>query len=144
MNRSNPCPIEDAICQSMLHIAKARRFAGALELRIVYDKLGLHFARGHGKYRCSLKQPIRYRVGKVSALYPFESSADRVRVQQIALHNFGPECPESVRPCIQRVNERTNRNALAEQKGCYLAPCGTLCTAGGAGDEYRLRHFFSP
>ena len=40
------CPIEDAICQSMLHIAESfRRFAGALELRIVYDKLGLSTSR---------------------------------------------------------------------------------------------------
>jgi hypothetical protein len=41
MNRSHLCPIEDAICQSMLHIAKARRFARPLQLRIVYHKLGL-------------------------------------------------------------------------------------------------------
>jgi hypothetical protein len=112
MNRSHLCPIEDAICQSMLHIAKARRFARALELRIVDDKLGLRFACGHSKDRCSLKQPIRYGVGKVSALYPFERSADGVSVQQIPLHNFRTEFPESIGPCIQLMDEGTNRNTL--------------------------------
>src|SRR5271163_2713130 len=105
MNRSHLCPIEDAICQPMLHIAKARRFARPLELRIVYDKLGLCFACGHSKDRCSLKQSICYGVGKVSAFYPSERSADGVWVQQIALHNFRTEFPESVGPCIQLMNE---------------------------------------
>jgi hypothetical protein len=119
MDRSHLRPIEDVICQSMLHIAKARRFARALELRVVDDKLGLRFACGHSKDGCSLKQSISHRVGKVSALYTFERGADRVAIQQIALHNFGPELPESIGPCIQLVDEGTNRNTLFEQKGCY-------------------------
>jgi hypothetical protein len=49
MNRSHLCPVEDAICQSMLHIVKARRLARALELRVVDDKPGLRFACGHGR-----------------------------------------------------------------------------------------------
>src|ERR1035437_7143978 len=128
----------------MLHIAKARCFARPLELRIVYDKLGLCFACGHSKDRCSPKQPIRHGIGKVSVLYPSERSADGDWVQQIALHNFRTELPESIGPCIQLMNEGTNRNTLVEQKRCYLASCGTLCAAGRAGDEYRLRHFSSP
>jgi hypothetical protein len=140
MNRSYLCPIEDAICQSMLHIAKARRLARPLELRIVYHKLGPCFACGHRKNRSSLKQPIRYGVGKVSVLDPSERSADGDWVQQIALHNFRPELAESIGPCIQLMNEGTNRNTLVKQKGSYLASCGTLCAAGGASDEDRLRH----
>ena len=115
MNRSHLCPIEDAICQSMLHIAKTRRFTRALELRIVDDKLGLRFACGHSKDRCSFQQPIRYRVGKVSAFHPFERSSDGVSVQQIPLHNFRPEFPESIGSCIQLMNEGTNRDTLIDQ-----------------------------
>ena len=121
MNRSHLRPIEDAIRQSMLHIAKARRFARALELRIVDHKLGLRFPGRHGEDHRRFQQPIGYGVGKVSVLYPSERSADGDWVQQIALHYFRTEFPESIGPRIQLMNEGTNRNPPVEQKGCYLA-----------------------
>jgi hypothetical protein len=117
------------IRQSMLHIAKARRLARALQLRIVDHKLGLRLACGHSKDRRRFQQPIRHRVGKVSTFYPSQRSADRIWVQQIPLDNFRAKFPQSIGPCIQPMNEGTNRNALFQQKCCDSASCGALGSA---------------
>jgi len=72
MNRSNLRPIEDAIRESMLHIAKTRRFARALKLRIVDDELGPRFARGHSKDGRSFQQTIRDLLAQLPHRVPGE------------------------------------------------------------------------
>jgi hypothetical protein len=83
MNCPDLCPVEDAIGQPVLQIAKARRFSGSLKLGVTDDQLRASLASSSGEDRVRLKQAIRHGVGKVGALDALESRANRGRVKRI-------------------------------------------------------------
>jgi len=85
---------------------------------------GLHQTRGDG-------------VVEVGRTHPDRRGADRGKVQQIALHDFGAQFTQPVRALVDAVHQRADAKTTFPQQPHGVRPG----VAGGAGDQEQLLAF---
>jgi len=121
MNSAYLRPIEDAIGQPMLQIAKAGSAVQiairgitrlTLILRIVHHQFQACLASSRGENRRGLKQAVDHGVSKVG---PFDVSHGGLSgswVQKVALDHFSALLTEFSGPRIELMDQGANREAL--------------------------------
>jgi hypothetical protein len=121
MNSAHLRPIEDAIGQPMLQIAKAGGvfqiairgiIRPTLILRIVHHQFQAYIASSRGEDRRGLKQAVYHGVSKVGPLDVAHGGMSGSWIQKVALDHFNALLTELIGPRIELMDQGANREAL--------------------------------